>query len=74
MTKMDTSRNTETIDRDRRRLVGAATMGMASQVPQTCFLRNWPLARGRCRSPLPYRRSGRGAHRSATAPGGDPLA
>ena len=27
--KMDTSRNTETIDQDRRRLLGAATMGMA---------------------------------------------
>ena len=29
MTRTDTSRTTETIDRDRRRLLGAATMGMA---------------------------------------------
>jgi pimeloyl-ACP methyl ester carboxylesterase len=29
MTRMDTSRTTETIDQDRRRLLGAATMGMA---------------------------------------------
>jgi pimeloyl-ACP methyl ester carboxylesterase len=29
MTRMDTSRTTETIDQDRRRLLGAATLGMA---------------------------------------------
>ena len=44
MTRMDTGRTNQTIDQDRRRLLGAATMGMAvAGAAKTCFLHNWLL-------------------------------